>query len=135
MTRRATDKVTHDRRVAEETLFRTAHAVLHDALVQSDIPQKEVARRLDVSEGRVSQIFSGSENLTLRSFASVAWALGLSLAIIAREAGALGRNDATERADLKPLGSNQVPVSELPVTTREGTEWASPSHAPSSLAA
>lgn len=48
------------------------------ALVESlEISQRELADRLGVSPGRISQILSGSENLTLRSVAALGWALGV----------------------------------------------------------
>jgi predicted XRE-type DNA-binding protein len=40
------------------------------------ITQQEVATRMGVSEGRVSQILSGEQNLTLKTLASLAAALG-----------------------------------------------------------
>jgi transcriptional regulator with XRE-family HTH domain len=39
------------------------------------ITKRELAQRLDVTPGRVSQILSGDENLTLRTLASVCAAL------------------------------------------------------------
>lgn len=39
------------------------------------ISRRELARRLDVTPGRVSQILSGDENLTLRTLAAVCAAL------------------------------------------------------------
>ncbi len=47
------------------------------ALASGRITQRELAGRLGVTEGRVSQILSGGENLTLRSLAALGWALGL----------------------------------------------------------
>ena len=42
---------------------------------EHDVTQAEVANRMGVSPGRVSQILSGGENLTLRTVASVTTAL------------------------------------------------------------
>jgi hypothetical protein len=47
------------------------------ALARGHVSQRELADRLKLTEGRVSQILSGDENLTLRSLASLGWALGL----------------------------------------------------------
>jgi len=110
----------HDRLVAEECLFREAHAVLHDGLQRAKLTQREIARRLNVSEGRVSQIMSGSENLTLRSFASVAWAIGVSLSIRAdrtRTAFALGREPLTPE-QLLTHRKIEIPEPELPPVHR-----------------
>src|SRR5690349_5622795 len=53
------------------------------ALRQSlGLSQKELARRLGVSESRVSQIFaSGGENLTLKTLADLGWAMGMRFVI------------------------------------------------------
>lgn len=42
---------------------------------EQDVTRAEVANRMGVSPGRVSQILSGGENLTLRTLASVTTAL------------------------------------------------------------
>jgi transcriptional regulator with XRE-family HTH domain len=66
------------RRVYEEELLFGEATDTVAALVESlGLTQRELARRLGVSEGRVSQILSGKENLTLRSLASLGWALGM----------------------------------------------------------
>lgn len=66
------------RRVFEEELLIGEATENVTALLKSlDLSQRELARRLGVSEARVSQILSGEENLTLRSLAAVGWALGL----------------------------------------------------------
>lgn len=106
----------YTRLLAEETLFREAHAVLQDGMAQSDLSQKQIAHRLGLSAGRVSQIMSGSENLTLRSFAAVAWAIGLALTIEWRLASApqeLG-NPAADLLDLTKHGRIEMPLSSLP---------------------
>ena len=55
------------------------------------LTRADLAARMGVSPGRVSQILSGDENLTLRTLSSVAAALGaeieLALHAIDREAG------------------------------------------------
>jgi transcriptional regulator with XRE-family HTH domain len=53
-------------------------------LQASDIPQRELARRLDVSEARVSRIMSGGENLTLKTIADLGWVLGVRFALAPR---------------------------------------------------
>lgn len=61
----------------EELLFGEATDTVAGMMVSSGVSQKELARRLGVTKGRVSQILSGGENLTLRSLAALGWALGL----------------------------------------------------------
>src|SRR5947208_2850834 len=66
------------RRIFEEELLLGEATENVTALLRSlTISQRELARRLNVSEARVSQIVSGAENLTLRSLAALGWALGV----------------------------------------------------------
>lgn len=60
----------------EELLFGEATDTIVGLLGSIGIPRKELASRLDLSEGRISQILSGGENITLRTLASIGWALG-----------------------------------------------------------
>lgn len=75
------NKLMHDpeiRRVFEEELLVGEATDTVAALVDSlGLSQKELAQRLGVSAGRVSQILSGAENLTLRSLGALGWALGV----------------------------------------------------------
>jgi transcriptional regulator with XRE-family HTH domain len=61
----------------EELLVGEATDTLVAMLESAGLTRKELASRLGVSSARVSQILSGAENLTLRSVAAVAWALGI----------------------------------------------------------
>lgn len=61
----------------EELLVGEATETLGAMLASANVSQRELARRLSVTEGRVSQILSGNENLTLRSLAALGWGLGL----------------------------------------------------------
>ncbi|MCU1622073.1 MAG: helix-turn-helix protein [Frankiales bacterium] len=66
------------RRTFEEELLYGEVSDNFEALLQDlKISKKELAGRLGVSQGRVSQILSGEENLTLRTVGALAWALGL----------------------------------------------------------
>ncbi len=106
----------YTRLVAEETLCREAHVVLQEAVSQAGVSQKQIAHRLGLSAGRVSQIMSGSENLTLRSFAAVAWAIGLALTIDWHLISApqdLGQPSA-DLLDLTKHGRIEMPTSTLP---------------------
>src|SRR5438067_1040533 len=68
----------HARRTfEEELLFGEATDTLGAVIESLGITQRELARRLKVSEGRVSQILSGQENLTLRSLAALGWAIAI----------------------------------------------------------
>jgi transcriptional regulator with XRE-family HTH domain len=49
------------------------------ALLQElGLSQADLAKRLRVTKGRVSQILSGRQNMTLRTLAAIGWALGVS---------------------------------------------------------
>ena len=61
----------------EEILFGEVTDTLEAVVEATGISKTELAQRLAVSPGRVSQILGGGENLTLRSLAAVGWALGL----------------------------------------------------------
>lgn len=61
----------------EEYLYGEATDTVAALLESLGLSQKELAQRLGVSKGRVSQILSGEENLTLRSLAALGWALGV----------------------------------------------------------
>lgn len=61
----------------EELLVNEATDTVAGLLASFGITQKELAKRLAVSPGRVSQILSGAENLTLKSLGALGWALGV----------------------------------------------------------
>ncbi len=53
------------------------------AIAQSqDLTQRELARRLGVSDARMSRIMSGRENLTLRTLADLGWATGIRFEVV-----------------------------------------------------
>ncbi|MEV6129272.1 helix-turn-helix transcriptional regulator [Streptomyces violaceusniger] len=62
-------------------LSRQATVEVAGLLGKRDMSRADLARLMDVSPGRVSQILSGDENLTLRSLAAVAEALDLDIKI------------------------------------------------------
>lgn len=61
----------------EERLVAEATDTLAALVEEAGLSQRELAARLGVSEGRISHILSGGTNLTLRSLAALAWALGV----------------------------------------------------------
>jgi transcriptional regulator with XRE-family HTH domain len=70
------------------------------ALLRSlGVSQRDLATRLGVTESRVSQIVSGTENLTLRSLAGLGWCLGVRFELdpvalnLAERAGTPAEND------------------------------------------
>jgi transcriptional regulator with XRE-family HTH domain len=76
-------EVLEAQRAYEEELLVGMTIDLVNALVDgSGISQRELAKRLGVSEGRVSQILSGRENVSLRKLADLAWSLGVRFEIV-----------------------------------------------------
>jgi transcriptional regulator with XRE-family HTH domain len=61
----------------EELLIGEATETIGALLRHIGLNQRELARRMGVTDGRVSQVLSGRENLTLRTLATMAWALGI----------------------------------------------------------
>jgi transcriptional regulator with XRE-family HTH domain len=67
----------------EQELLVGASVDLVNALIgESRITQRELAKRLGVTEGRVSQILSGEHNMSLKKLASLAWALGIRFELV-----------------------------------------------------
>lgn len=99
----------------EELLVGEATETVAGMLVSAKITQRDLARRLGVSEGRVSQILSGGENLTLRSLAALGWALGLRFRVdpvpMADRRGTPAQTDPPAPAWLDRLRS--IPLAEF----------------------
>lgn len=69
------------RGLQQEELILEATEALARALQSSGITQSELAARLGKTKGFVSQILGGGKNLTLRTLADVAGALGCKVQI------------------------------------------------------
>jgi transcriptional regulator with XRE-family HTH domain len=101
------------RLISEEAFFRQAHSVLHELLIQSGLTQRELAQRLALTEGRISQILRGSDkNLTLRTCAALGWAMGGTLKLRASLSGA--RTMGRDPIDLEQLVANAPTLVNLP---------------------
>ncbi len=59
----------------EEILLGRVRKEINTRLEQLNLRRRDLAQRLGVSEGRISQMLSGGENLTLKSLAGLAVAL------------------------------------------------------------
>jgi hypothetical protein len=92
----------------EELLIGDATDTLEALLGSLKLTQRELARRLNISDGRVSQILAGTGNLTLRSLAAVGWALGMRFEIqpkpMSNRIGTPAQNDRPAPAWLHRLG-------------------------------
>ncbi|UGY92925.1 helix-turn-helix domain-containing protein [Streptomyces gobiensis] len=71
----------HAAELAGARLARQATASLAGLLAERGMSRKDLADCMGVSPGRVSQILSGDENLTMRSLAAVAEALSAQVEI------------------------------------------------------
>ncbi len=66
----------NSRRYYETKFILEVIDALGDCLENSEIKKKDVADKLGLSKGRISQYFSGKKNITLRTLASILWAFG-----------------------------------------------------------
>jgi predicted XRE-type DNA-binding protein len=48
----------------------------------SGLTQRQLADRLDITEGRMSQILSGDQNISLKKLAAFGWALGIRFELL-----------------------------------------------------
>lgn len=71
-------------RAQERLVFNATEAVC-DALAERGMTRKELATRLEVSPGEVTQRLNGRRNLTLRSLADMLDALGFDLEVELRD--------------------------------------------------
>lgn len=67
--------VDNRRLVAQETLILETTESLWEALQAAGITKSELAERMDATKGYVSQVLSGSRNMTLRTLSDICFAL------------------------------------------------------------
>jgi transcriptional regulator with XRE-family HTH domain len=90
---------------------------------QLDMSKAELARKMGVSPGRVSQILSGDENLTLRTLASVCAALDaqLDVKLVPNDMKLVpGGGDARRGDALSPVSS---PLTGMADPAGMGSSW------------
>jgi len=63
------------RLLAQEILITEATEALWAALEQAGVSKSELAERLGTTKGYVSQVFSGSRNMTIRTLSDICFAL------------------------------------------------------------
>lgn len=84
-------KATHwTERSAEDYIHRLSSdfvGQIEDAMSEGDINQASIAKTLDVSEGRVSQVLNNPGNITLKKMVEYARAVGRKLTIVAYDDG------------------------------------------------
>lgn len=76
-TKEAMSNVAVRRAFEEELILDEATDTVSALLDSLGLTQRALADRLSVTPGRVSQILSGDENLTLKTLGALGWALGV----------------------------------------------------------
>lgn len=64
------------RLVAQELLITEVTEAIWKVMEEASITKSELARRMKATKGHVSQVLSGSRNMTLRTLADICFALG-----------------------------------------------------------
>jgi len=80
----------------QEKLILEVTEALSEAIEERGLTRSEVAKRLGKTKGFVSQLLAGGRNLTLRTVADIADAIGISLRVAVQ--GAESSKGATRRA-------------------------------------
>jgi transcriptional regulator with XRE-family HTH domain len=62
---------------AESVMIGEVADTIHGLLREAQLKQKDLAERLQLTEGRASQVLAGTRNLTLKTLGSIGWALGV----------------------------------------------------------
>ena len=84
-----------DSRRATETRFliETTEALV-DAVEHSGMKKIEIAEKLEMTKGRISQFLNGNKNLTLRSLAAICWAIGKKCKVVVEDDLVCGESDS-----------------------------------------
>lgn len=69
----------------EEKLMLQARQMIRDAMGLAGVNQKELARRMGITEGRVSQLLNSSRNITIKTLVSMLFACGVTMRIDVRK--------------------------------------------------
>jgi|SRR5579864_5203675 len=88
------------RALEEEILIGDVTDTIAALLEETGLSQRELSERLGVTEGRVSQILSGTGNLRLRSLGAIGWALGVRFGL---RAATLADRQRTPAASDPPI--------------------------------
>lgn len=94
--------------LAQELLIESVTEKLLELMEREDVSKAELARRLGKSRAYITQILDGSRNMTLRTVADVAHAIGFDVHLA--EGTGLGH-----RATLATVGEDQI--TEAPATS------------------
>mgnify|MGYP006281445681 CR=1 FL=1 len=89
-----------------ECLYNDITAQILDCMRERHITRAELAKRMDVSEARVSRMFSETQNFTLATVAKLALALGVEIEVTVK-------SDAPPREG-RGAGYRQTPWNSAP---------------------
>lgn len=96
--------VTNRRLLREEELILDVTEALSEMLEEEGVTQAMLAQRLGKTKGFVSQILAGGRNLTLRTIADIADALGYRIHIVfSKETKGKQKATTDARMDLPPV--------------------------------
>ena len=101
------------REYEREALYEGAISNIHGILNARGMTQAELAKRLGLSPGRVSQLLSGGRNLTLKTLADLAWALGLRAEMSLKAIEDLASTPALTDDPIIPAWLDNDPSAEL----------------------
>jgi transcriptional regulator with XRE-family HTH domain len=90
---RPTREPTYDQLLEQERLILAATELVHELLEEQGVTKTELAQRLDRTKGFVTQLLGGDRNLTLRTLADLAGALGHRVDLVARPVGRARNED------------------------------------------
>lgn len=105
------------------------HKELQRVFVRSGLTQQELATKLDVNRATVNKRLLGTENLTLRSIADMAWALDADIRfdLTPRADSAVGNfyqpstSSAPSPATTTPAVTTRTLVGQLPTSSKSAS--------------
>ncbi len=107
------------REFERESLYESAVLDIEGIMKTRDLSQGELAKRLGVSPGRISQLLSGRRNLTLKTLADMAWALGLKVTLELDAIDDLASTPAKDDSPVMPEWLNRRKVQSARAVSQE----------------
>ncbi|WP_040838836.1 helix-turn-helix domain-containing protein [Nocardia brevicatena] len=102
---------------SEERLVLSATELVHEAIAESGLSKKDLAKLIGVRPSEISQRLSGHRNLTLRSLARMMHALGYELSFEMRRRSSADRERANYETMIGRRVSREVAEDKPPTET------------------
>lgn len=102
---------------SEERLVLSATELVHEAIAESGLSKKDLAKLIGVRPSEISQRLSGHRNLTLRSLARMMHALGYELSFEMKRRSSADRERANYEAMIGQRMSRKVAENKPPTET------------------